>query len=146
MAQFDESKVINTLHADKAEVGKKYLHADNIFDLKNRIEHDDYSVGILAEISDGLFKIGVSNWYLLYPYEELPKKRMTNIQLMEWLNKGNGIAKHNVYNSCFYHKTCGEDDLNDKVDEDIVIRTWDSEEWVAPTVDIYERDCKGVKE
>lgn len=140
MAQFDESKVINTLHTDKAVVGKKYWYADNMFDLKNRIEHNDYTIGILTEIRGGLFKFGVYNWYLLYPYEEPPKKRMTNIQLMEWLNKGNGIIKHDGY--CFCHRTCVEDDLNDEVDEDIVIRTWDSEEWVAPTVDIYDRDCK----
>ena len=25
------------------------------------------------------------------------------------------------------------------------IRPWGSGEWIEPTVDIYERDCKGVK-
>lgn len=34
MAVFDESKVINALHKDKAEIGKKYWVSDNIVDLK----------------------------------------------------------------------------------------------------------------
>ena len=29
--------------------------------------------------------------------------------------------------------------------EDVVIRPWGSDEWVKPTVDIYERDCKGIR-
>ena len=40
MAQFDESKVINTLHPEKAEIGKKYWYADNIASLKYYVERD----------------------------------------------------------------------------------------------------------
>ena len=37
MAEFDEYKVINTLHSDKAEVGKRYYYyADYISILKQR--------------------------------------------------------------------------------------------------------------
>ena len=34
---------------------------------------------------------------------------------------------------------------NNEVASGIKIRTWDSDEWVEPTVDIYERDCKKGK-
>lgn len=34
MAEFKEELVINALHIDKAEVGKKYWCSDNIFWLK----------------------------------------------------------------------------------------------------------------
>lgn len=47
-------KVINTLHTDKAVVGEKYWYTDNMFDLKNHIEHDDYTIGIFTEIRGGL--------------------------------------------------------------------------------------------
>lgn len=65
---------------------------------------------------------------------------------MEWLCKGNGIFKYKrAIAYCNPYYTPLESELNEEVAENIVIRTWDSEEWVAPTVDIYERDCKGVK-
>lgn len=145
MAQFDETKVINTLHTDKAIVGKKYLYADNIFDLKNHIEHDDYTIGTLTEIRGGLFKFGVSNWYLLYPYDELPKKRMTNRQLFEWLAKGNGEYTEDDYVSVYNTYPYDKKEENNEVASGVKIRTWDSEEWVEPTVDIYERDCRKVR-
>ena len=36
------------------------------------------------------------------------------------------------------------DDEDDEVDDgyDFVIRSWGSDEWIPPTTDIYERDCK----
>ena len=147
MAQFDESKVINTLHPEKAEVGKKYWYADNIASLKWEVEQDCRdSVGRLEDIytENGLFEIGAVRWYLLYPYEEPPKKRMTYRQLSEWLAKGNGQYTTDNYVRIYvgygYHR--GKE--NNEVDRCVIIRPWGSEEWVEPTVDIYERDCKGV--
>ena len=149
MAQFDESKVINTLHPEKAEVGKKYWYADNIVKLKYFVEQDcSIKLGELRCINmeDNLFDIGSGSgyWYLLYPYEEPPKKRMTSRQLAEWLAKGNGEYSRDSYERAyieyFYHKS----ERDNEVDRCITIRPWDSEEWVEPTADIYERDCKGV--
>lgn len=147
MVQFDESKVINTLHPEKAEVGKKYWYADSMARLKCNVEHDNMSmVGELRDIDieAGLFEIGFGYWYLLYPYEEPPKKRMTNRQLAEWLAKGNGQYTTESYNRVYAAYDYSKVKENNKVDESIIIRPWDSEEWVEPTVDIYERDCKGV--
>ena len=147
MPWFDESKVINTLHAEKAELGKKYWCADNITSLKYYVERDFRDrLGRLEHIyaTDGLFELDSGRYYLLYPYEEPPKKRMTNRQLAEWLAKGNGQY---TTGGTIYHEF---DYTNwDNADENTLkggykIRSWGSEEWIEPTVDIYERDCKGV--
>lgn len=151
MAQFDESKVINALHPEKAEVGKKYYCSDNLLKLKKYVEENNIDfVGILKEVEDLKYSPFNSSrylWQFLYPYEEPPKQRMTNIQLMEWINKGNGMFKYWDDSDTYYaYKSCKEKTLNNEVDKGTLIRSWDSEEWIEPTVDIYERDCKGDKE
>lgn len=140
MTQFDESKVINGLHTDKAEIGKKYWYADNITKLKRYIEQDCRAMsGELKATEDGLFKIGTGCYYLLHPYEEPPKIRMTNIQLMEWLAKGNGVYKNT---GGYIHDSYVAKYEDSFVDEGLLIKSWDSKEWIEPTADIYERDCK----
>ena len=152
MAKFEEEKVINALHPQKAEVGKKYYYSDNLKLLKKHVEenHTD-CIGKLKKVEDGhnfcSFLIAEKNsWELLYPYEEPPKQRMTNIQLMEWVAKGNGLIlsqdKMFISNSFL----CSKDELNNEVDKDILIHSWYSDDFIEPTVDIYERDCKGGKE
>lgn len=86
--------------------------------------------------------------YRIKPEEEKPQL-MTNRQLNEWLAKGNGqfkrIPKYPEecnYCSSFYDYLVSQD--NDFVRDNIHIRSWGSDEWVVPTVDVYERDCKGV--
>lgn len=147
MAEFDESKVINALYPEKAEVGKKYWYSDSITWLKRKVENNEpYST--LKNFKSPYFEVVdsedlMSKFFLLYPYEEPPKQRMTHIQFMEWVNKGNGIFKYEDSSSdCYASESCIEKDLNKEVSEAIRIRTWDSEEWVEPTIDIYERDCK----
>ena len=148
MAEFKEELVINALHPEKVKLGKKYWYADNIADLKNYVEGDFGKPSVLARISKGLFVLSHSavGFYLLYPYEEPPKKRMTARQLSEWLTRGFGqfIREYSalVCDSLSYYT--GYDDA--EVDEDYKIRYWNSDEWQEPTVDIYERDCKGSKE
>lgn len=45
MAEFDESKVINALHTDKAVIGKKYWFADDLISLKEIVEgNEDFDV------------------------------------------------------------------------------------------------------
>ena len=146
MAQFDESKVINALHTDKAEVGKKYWYSDNLKLLKKHVEENDSEcVGELKSVEEGeifcYFYIEKKcAWELLYPYEEPQKQRMTIRQLEEWLAKGNGERKYN--NSICNYWIYNSNNEYDEVSEDIHIRTWDSDEWIEPTMDIYERDCK----
>ena len=147
MPQFDESKVINALHFEKAEIGKKYWYADNIASLKREVERDfKERLGRLEDIyaESGLFEIESVRWYLLYPYEEPPKKRMTNRQFAEWIARGNGEYSRDTYDCAYTEYSYSKSKRNSEVDSGMKIRSWDSEEWVEPTVDIYERDCKGV--
>lgn len=96
MAQFDESKVINALHPEKAEIGKKYWYSDDLLCLKKCVEENSTEwIGKLKRILNGKYCIvGSVHWQFLYPYEEPPKQRMTNVQLIEWLAKGNGVYKN----------------------------------------------------
>ena len=80
--------------------------------------------------------------YRIKPEEEEPK-RMTKRQLFEWCGKGNGAIKLKDSGQIIFTYSYHEDDENDPASEVILIRPWDSDEWVEPTVDIYERDCKG---
>lgn len=149
MAKFEEEKVINALHPEKAEVGKKYWGSDELIYLKEEVEKEK-TPSKLKCVNVGLrypFALGSVSFQFLYPYEEPPKQRMTNIQLMEWLAKGNGMLKFKNSNDYCYtyyipYYTPLENELNEEVIEDIVIRTWDSEECIEPTYEIYERDCK----
>lgn len=149
MAKFEEEKVINALHPEKAQIGKKYWYSDSLASLKEFIEENNVKfVGKLTDIEIEKLPFHTDNtslpWQFLYPYEE-QKQRMTNIQLMEWLAKGNGVLMYNNSDYCYSYAPYTENGLNNEVGRDIVIRTWDSEEWIEPTVDIYERDCKGGK-
>lgn len=146
MAVFDESKVINSLHTDRAEVGKKYYFSDSFYSLKQHVEREEAdSIGILDYLAANIpfNKKDGSSWELIYPYEEPPKKLMTRLQLMEWLAKGNGMYRDEE-GYCFHHYNGYDfnENLNFEVSSDIEIRSWNSDEWVTPTVDIYERDCK----
>lgn len=151
MAVFDESKVINALHPEKAEIGKKYWVSDYILCLKERVKNNDIIfTDELIDINKGndyCFCTTTSKYELLYPYEEPPKKRMTNRQLAELLSKKFGQFKrtdisHHVH-YCEWDYLADEE--NDEVPKNIAIRSWDSDEWVEPTVDIYEGYCKGGK-
>lgn len=150
MAVFDESKVINALHPEKAEVGKKYWFADNIVQLKGFVVGcDDGKPIVLTKVLETpscQWPFEAENSYtysFLYPYEEPLNNLMTNEQLAEWLTKGNGkVSTLNwdyAYTSHVYNKACS----NDKVPKDYLICPWGTDEWIEPTIDIYERDCKG---
>ena len=74
--------------------------------------------------------------------EEQKTRRMTYRELAEWLAKGNGehtttLAEETV-TSIKYYKTCADKEVLNACK----IRRWGSDEWIEPTVDIYEADCK----
>lgn len=80
------------------------------------------------------------DWSHVYPIEwnKKPKKRMTNRQLAMWLAKGNGeLSSVNLVNSYHFHSYL-KSEANDFVYEGILVRKWDSEEWIKPTVDLLE--------
>lgn len=151
MAEFKEELVINALHSEKAEIGKKYWVSDSILFLKETVTEEKIeSIETLKKISDDYTHAFVDednvSWEYLYPYEEPPKQRMTNRQLAEWLVKGNG--EYIILSSsrlAYFNYAYSIEESNEYVSDNIKIRSWDSEEWIEPTVDIYERDCKGDK-
>lgn len=69
---------------------------------------------------------------------------MTNLQLAEWLAKGCGLWKHSPSNSAtvYYAYWVIEGKEGCFVEDNILIRPWGTDEWVRPTVAIYERDCR----
>lgn len=78
------------------------------------------------------------------PTEEEDKDTpMTNLQLAEWLAKGNGQYKHipSNYGIVYHDYRNIEDTEGWFVADSIVIRPWGTDEWIKPTVGIYERDC-----
>ena len=66
---------------------------------------------------------------------------ITNIQLMEWLAKGNGIAKNDGGSQCIpYLGSCPEDMLDKPIREAIRIRKWNDTEWHIPS-----KEYMGIK-
>lgn len=131
----------------KQKSEKKYWYNDHLSLLKENVEIEGCPHVLTSIGDDSVYPFKMQNGYsfdFLYPYEEPPKKRMTNRQLMEWIGKRNGMFKYEKIGTlCYTAKSCREEELNDEIDESIVICSCDSEEWIEPTVDIYERDCKG---
>ena len=65
---------------------------------------------------------------------------MTYRQLSEWLARGNGQMR--MHDSVIaYSYFCYQTD-SEESQVKALIRPWGSDEWIIPTVDIYERDCK----
>lgn len=64
---------------------------------------------------------------------------ITNIELMEWLAKGNGLAKSESITQCLpYLGSCPEDLLDKPVRAQIRIRRWNDKEWHVPTKEYME--------
>lgn len=70
---------------------------------------------------------------------------MTYRQFAEWLAKGNGQCRINgderCTTSCTYVTYNSAQDSNE-CNEYYEIRRWGSDEWVKPTIDIYNEDCR----
>ena len=111
---------------------------------------------ILDRIEEGFYPFCVKNGsddrfqFIREVIEDKPTL-MTNRQLAEWLAKGNGqmvsVNEKKQIDSLdfiFTRYNFREREGGDFVGQDIRIRSWDSNEWVMPTVDIYGRDCKGI--
>lgn len=79
--------------------------------------------------------------YRIKPEEEKPRL-MTNRELAEWAIKAKGMIKDSygtVLTGWNYNIV---DEKNSTLISYVLIRPWGSDEWVEPTYDIYERDCK----
>lgn len=100
MAQFDESKVINAFHSEKAEVGKRYFFADKLSQLKSRVEADQ-KIAVLKSIGakDCPYPFVVDAncmWELIYPYEEPPTQEEILLDRIRALQITNGSLTDKV--------------------------------------------------
>lgn len=67
--------------------------------------------------------------------EELKPKRATNLQLMEWLAKGNGMWKEKNGSPVSIRVYFFEDSLEKEVDDFVLIRPFGTTEWLEPTLE-----------
>lgn len=135
-------KVLTYKDAEEARklIGKKVIISDNLCAITEIPE--TRSVSVLKSInceSDYLF----DHYQFIREIIEEPAELMTNRQLAEWTGKR--IGEYTYADSFIAYTSYGysKSKQNDPVPYNLLIRPWNSEEWVLPTVDIYERDCKG---
>lgn len=74
--------------------------------------------------------------------EDHPMELMTNEELAEWLAKGKGFytedVNRNICQTSFIFKM---EKAKEYASKSILIRYWNSDEWIKPSSDIYEKDC-----
>lgn len=68
---------------------------------------------------------------------EIPEKtkRATNLQLVEWLAKGNGVFKNKGGDTMCVNLYLPESKADIEVDENYVIRPFGTTEWIEPTLE-----------
>ncbi len=127
----------------KCYIGKQGIFSDYLYKIT---EHPEGGIrGTLNRIYDinvpDPFNMGRTSFQFFRPIlEEEKPELMTNRQLAEWVGQGYGQLKHGaiVSNSVAY--SVGDEE--DTVDNGCLVRRWDSDEWILPTVDVYEEDCR----
>lgn len=82
-----------------------------------------------------------THWRYVYKFEDNEHffhKRLTYRQLSRWLGVGKGeflnTETRHISSRSFYE----ESKSNEQVPTNLLIRTWDSEEWVQPTTKLLE--------
>ena len=108
----------------------------------NRIEEDEFYPFCVKD-SNERFQ------FIREVIDEEEEPLMANRQLAEWLAKGNGqmvlVNEKEQIDSLdfiYTHYNFREREGREFVGQNTRIRSWDSNEWVMPTINIYERDCK----
>ncbi len=67
-------------------------------------------------------------------------QRMTYRQLAEWLAKGNGQCKTGYVACTQLGYDCVDEKDTMEVRDEYKIRPWGSDEWIEPTVDVYNEE------
>ena len=141
-------RVLTYKDAEEAKklIGKKVVGSYCLSKIENYPEK--IAPEILTGIDDELdFIFEAGDYYGFQFIREIIEEPqlMTDRQLSEWIVKGNGVYSYEdsdfAYTNYAYNKSRPDAPVSDS----IFIRSWDSEEWVLPTVDIYERDCTGER-
>ena len=147
-------EVLDYTTASKAVVGKQYILGDYLRLLQETPQ--DYIPEKLCEVCEQNSNPFVNYAGCAFQFcREVIEEEvlMTNRQLAEWFAKSNGQRgylknKHNPKEGIDpeYLFTCHEYDArrdDEPCSEAVRIRSWGSDEWVKPTLEIYKRDCKG---
>lgn len=140
---FDETKVINPLHPEKAVIGNTYYVSYSITELKKVVETEEKnSLDTLENILEKtdepyIMKESYSHWEYLYPVEK-KEEYMNKEQLAEWLAKGNGLVGDNEEVSTTILFKEHHADFSTK---GLKIKSFNSDDWEEPLLAIYERDC-----
>lgn len=124
---------------EKIAVMQAYLDGKKIqLAIKNKEDWEDYDTGE-----------PVWDWtcfdYRIKPEEEKPK-RMTHRQLAEWCSMGKGLVKYSIARTVRHYYWFYEYERDKEIPDNIVIMPKGTNDWIEPTVEIYERDCKGNDE
>lgn len=71
--------------------------------------------------------------------------RMSNRELAQWLAWGYGQKRNSITGQVrMFHNYFPEDDFCE-VSEDIMVREWDSDEWVIPSYELYKKCVEGER-
>lgn len=68
--------------------------------------------------------------------------RMTNRQLAEWCAMAKGLVKYGTVGIVRHYYFFHEYEIDNEVPDNVFVMPKGTTDWVEPTVDIYERDCK----
>ena len=140
-------KIYTYENRNEAEIGKRYVFSDTYMYLCDTLFLETSSPRELMAVKDNPHPFNnedLGRYQFIREVLEEKPTLMTNRQLAEWLAKGNGeMSMRKGMGLCvFPHWVYEKERANDSVPDDFLIRPWDSDEWVVPTVDIYERDCR----
>lgn len=86
------------------------------------------------------FSVSTPAWDWTHQEYRVKQTRMTYRELAEWLTKGKGQWKFKE--TCSTHIVYSQDMDNDEVPSAYTIRHWNFVDWVTPTKDIFQRDCR----
>ena len=133
-------KVVGTDYfSEVVSFGKELNRIPIIYTLREVIE-GNFPFSVLRESVEN--RVGDEFQFMREIIEEDEDEAlMTNRQLAEWLGRGFGQYKYNnIHNSGYSYFL---EDETKEVIEDVLVRSWGSDEWIKPTKKIYERDCMG---
>lgn len=121
----------------------KFFYYDPMYNIK-RVYNEGKQ--IQYELNGEWYDLDEPNWDSDYNFRIKPEdsktRRMTFRELARWLAKGNGqyLSQNEFAYDCITGYTIEVDDR--ELPEAYKIRRWDSSEWIEPTRQVYEEDCK----
>lgn len=144
-------EVYDYRNAEEAKqfIGKKGVFSDSLWSINKRPAEDISGTLVDADgdIAYRFIRLGEDGrrvpFQFFRPILEEDEPLMTRRQLAEWLAKGNGEYTYETSSLAFnyWQYSKGNED-NKPVGGYIHIRRWKDTEWMKPTKDIYEEDCK----